>query len=186
MGLRIPTNRRKTSWLFTGVVVDLNWRLPRTNPARGQGGTWTRGLRIASQAISPLGHAERPYTPPPPHPPTLRYLPQFEQLRPDDIYAFFIKSVDGNIILTIDPLLYYSFWMLRLHWHLIPYLCYSFWRLNTMVILSYISGWIPLWWQGLFALIRNHQGLLRKSAWEWRFMDATTEVRILVFVRRNN
>ena len=34
-----PNGRRRTSWLFTSVVEDLNSSLPRTNPARGQGGT---------------------------------------------------------------------------------------------------------------------------------------------------
>ena len=38
-GLRIPTGRRQTSWLFTSVLEDLNSELPRTNPASGQG--WT-------------------------------------------------------------------------------------------------------------------------------------------------
>ena len=32
-----PTGRRRTSWLFTSV--DLNLGLPRTNPAGGPGGT---------------------------------------------------------------------------------------------------------------------------------------------------
>ena len=52
-----PTGRRQTSWLFTSVVEDLNSGLPRTNPAGGQCGTWTWGLRIASPALKPLGHA---------------------------------------------------------------------------------------------------------------------------------
>ena len=39
---------KQASWLFISVVEDL--RLPRTNPASGQGGTRTRGLRIASPA----------------------------------------------------------------------------------------------------------------------------------------
>ena len=34
-----PNGRRRTSWLFTSVVEDLNSSLPRTNPASGQGGT---------------------------------------------------------------------------------------------------------------------------------------------------
>ena len=38
-GLRIPTGRRQTTWLFTSVLEDLNAGLPRTNPASGQG--WT-------------------------------------------------------------------------------------------------------------------------------------------------
>ena len=42
---------------FTSVAEDLNPGLPRTNPASGQGGTWTRGLRITSPALYPLGHA---------------------------------------------------------------------------------------------------------------------------------
>jgi len=36
-GLRIPTGRRQTSWLFTSVAVDLNQGVPRTNAASGQG-----------------------------------------------------------------------------------------------------------------------------------------------------
>ena len=38
-GLRIPTGRRQTTWLFTSVLEDLKAGLPRTNPASGQG--WT-------------------------------------------------------------------------------------------------------------------------------------------------
>ena len=34
-----PNDRRRTSWLFTSMVENLNSNLPRTNPARGQGGT---------------------------------------------------------------------------------------------------------------------------------------------------
>ena len=44
MGLRITTGQRQISWLFTSVVEDLNLGLPRTNPASGQGATWTQGL----------------------------------------------------------------------------------------------------------------------------------------------
>ena len=50
-GLRTPTGRRQTISLFTSVVKDLNSGLPWTNPASGQIGTWTRGLRIASPVI---------------------------------------------------------------------------------------------------------------------------------------
>ena len=42
-GLRIPTGRRQTSWLFTSVVEDLNSGPLRTNPARGQGRTLNSG-----------------------------------------------------------------------------------------------------------------------------------------------
>ena len=38
IGLRIPTGRRQTSWLFTSMVEDLNSGLPRTNPASSQSG----------------------------------------------------------------------------------------------------------------------------------------------------
>ena len=38
MGFRIPSGRRRTSWLFTGVVMDVNSVLPRTNAAGGQSG----------------------------------------------------------------------------------------------------------------------------------------------------
>ena len=55
--VKIPTGGRQTSWLFTSVVEDLNSGLPWTNPASGQSATWTRGLRIASPALKPLGHA---------------------------------------------------------------------------------------------------------------------------------
>ena len=41
---------------FTSVAEDLNPGLARTNPARGQGGTWNQGLRITSPALSPLSH----------------------------------------------------------------------------------------------------------------------------------
>ena len=34
-----PNGRRRTSWLFTSMVEDLNSSLPRTNSAGGQGGT---------------------------------------------------------------------------------------------------------------------------------------------------
>ena len=37
--VKIANGRRRTSWLFTSVVEDLNSSLPRTNPASGQGGT---------------------------------------------------------------------------------------------------------------------------------------------------
>ena len=43
--LRIPTGQMQTSWQFTSMAEDLNAGLPLTNPARGQGGTWIRGLR---------------------------------------------------------------------------------------------------------------------------------------------
>ena len=35
-GLRIPTGRRQTSWLFTSALEDLNAELPSTNPVSGQ------------------------------------------------------------------------------------------------------------------------------------------------------
>ena len=38
-GLRIPTGRRQTTWLFTSALEDLKAGLPRTNAASGQG--WT-------------------------------------------------------------------------------------------------------------------------------------------------
>ena len=37
-GIRIPTGRRRTSWLFTSVVGELNSELPWTNPANTQAG----------------------------------------------------------------------------------------------------------------------------------------------------
>ena len=43
-----PTSARQTSWLFTSEVENLNSGLPCTNPASGQGRTWTLGLQIAS------------------------------------------------------------------------------------------------------------------------------------------
>ena len=36
---------------FTSVADDLNSGLSRKNPASGQGGTWTRDLRITSPAL---------------------------------------------------------------------------------------------------------------------------------------
>ena len=38
-GLRIPTVRRQTSWLFTNMAEDLNSGLPLTNSAGGQNET---------------------------------------------------------------------------------------------------------------------------------------------------
>ena len=46
--LRIPTGRRQTSWLHTSAAEEMNQALPGTNPAGGQGGTWTRYLPISS------------------------------------------------------------------------------------------------------------------------------------------
>ena len=46
--LRIPTGRRQSSWLYTSTAKELNQVLPGTNPAGGQGGTWTRDLPISS------------------------------------------------------------------------------------------------------------------------------------------
>jgi len=46
-GLRIPTGRRQTSWLYTSTVEELNQGLLGTNPARGQSGTRTRDLKIS-------------------------------------------------------------------------------------------------------------------------------------------
>ena len=37
-GVRIPTGRRRTSWLFTSVVGELNSGPPWTNPANSQAG----------------------------------------------------------------------------------------------------------------------------------------------------
>ena len=37
-GLRIPTDGRRTSWLFTRAVEKLNSGLPRTTSASGQNG----------------------------------------------------------------------------------------------------------------------------------------------------
>ena len=39
MWLRIPTGKRRTSWLFTSMVEDLNLGLQRINPVSGEGGT---------------------------------------------------------------------------------------------------------------------------------------------------
>ena len=36
---------------ITSMAEDLNLGLPRTNPAGGQGGTWTQGLQIASLVL---------------------------------------------------------------------------------------------------------------------------------------
>ena len=59
-GLRIPTDQRQASWLFTSVVEDLNSELLWTNPASGQGGTWTRRLRIESPAPNHLAKLPPP------------------------------------------------------------------------------------------------------------------------------
>ena len=37
--LRIPTGRRRTSWLFASMAKNLSSELPRTNPASDQGVT---------------------------------------------------------------------------------------------------------------------------------------------------
>ena len=42
-------NRKRTSWLF--YKGGQEFEIGRTNPASGQGGTWTRGLRITSPAL---------------------------------------------------------------------------------------------------------------------------------------
>ena len=47
--IRIPTGGRQTSWLFTRMTEELNQGLPRTTPASGQSGIWTRGHRIEIQ-----------------------------------------------------------------------------------------------------------------------------------------
>ena len=49
--LKIVTGWRQTSWLFTSITEDLNSGLLRTNPASGQGGTLTRGLRITFNSL---------------------------------------------------------------------------------------------------------------------------------------
>ena len=50
-GYKSQLARGKSVGYFTSMADDLNSGLPWTNPARGQGGTWTRGLRIASPAL---------------------------------------------------------------------------------------------------------------------------------------
>ena len=51
--LRIPTGRRRTSFLFTIAAKDMNSGLPRTNPASGQGGTLDSGpLDYKSSALT--------------------------------------------------------------------------------------------------------------------------------------
>ena len=37
---------------FTSVAEDLDWRLPKTNPASDQGETWTRLIRTDCKIIS--------------------------------------------------------------------------------------------------------------------------------------
>ena len=49
--LKIPTGRREPVSYFKSVAEDLNLRLPRTNPANSQGGTWTRGFRITVEPL---------------------------------------------------------------------------------------------------------------------------------------
>ena len=58
-GLRIPTGRRQTSWLFTSMVEDLNSGLPWINPASGQG-----GLELGASESQVL-HSNRSTTLPP-------------------------------------------------------------------------------------------------------------------------
>ena len=50
--LRIPTGKKRTSWILVCVAEDLN-----AAPASGQGGNFTRGLQITSQELKPFGHA---------------------------------------------------------------------------------------------------------------------------------
>ena len=54
--LRIPNGTRQTSWLYTSAAEELSQKLPGTNPASGQSGTWSRDLQNSSPAPSPLSH----------------------------------------------------------------------------------------------------------------------------------
>ena len=49
MGIRIPTGRRQTSWLFTSVVEDLNSGLLRTDPASGRAGLELGAIELQVQ-----------------------------------------------------------------------------------------------------------------------------------------
>ena len=53
---RNPIRQRQTSWLFSSVAEKMNSELPRTIPASGQGGDWTRGSqrpKIRSSRLPP-------------------------------------------------------------------------------------------------------------------------------------
>lgn len=51
IGLRIPSGRRQTSWLFVSVAQKLNSGLLRTTSAGGQNEIWTQDLRISNSAL---------------------------------------------------------------------------------------------------------------------------------------
>lgn len=55
--LRVPTDRRQTSWLFTSEGYELNHGLPETNTTSGQSGTRTPGHHISSVTSKSLCHA---------------------------------------------------------------------------------------------------------------------------------
>ena len=48
--LRIPTDRRQTSWLCTSAAEEVNQGLPRTSPAICQSRTWIWDLQILKPA----------------------------------------------------------------------------------------------------------------------------------------
>ena len=48
--LKNPNWQEQTSWLFTSMTEELNWGDYKQLHLSGQGGTWTRNLRISSPA----------------------------------------------------------------------------------------------------------------------------------------
>ena len=56
MELKIIDGGKPVGYLQGSMAEDLNSGLPRTNPASGQSGTWTRNILTASLALKPLGH----------------------------------------------------------------------------------------------------------------------------------
>ena len=53
-GVKNPNWGEETSWMFTRVFEDLNLGLPQTNPASGQGATWTRAPELQVQCSNHL------------------------------------------------------------------------------------------------------------------------------------
>ena len=60
--IRIPTSRRQTSWLCTGMAEDLNLEPPRTNPATSQASRNNSNSGLQKQVQRPNHSATLPPT----------------------------------------------------------------------------------------------------------------------------
>ena len=60
-GIKTPSWREATSWLFTSMAEKTNSRWPRTNPSSRQSGTRTWDRQIASPTRWTLGHDASQY-----------------------------------------------------------------------------------------------------------------------------